>query len=179
MAHHSSYPSPILQAPIFQAPYYGPQSLSDPGRYYTRPPNNVQWSPNIDPSLMSPQGIAPATMDYPLGQSSLDPRGLPLNPSAHASNPKVVPPQSHGHQGPYLPNPRPLGDQPRQYGDTQSTSHMGQVAYPTQYDQTQTGVVWQDVPADYRHSGDMRPSGDQQNPRHHSKFQGTRDANWR
>jgi len=155
--HHNS-------PPVSQPPHQGPQSFPPPG-YYTTQPINTQWNPNIDPSLMNPQGTVsnpPATGGYPLGQSSVYPPGPPLNPSAHPPNP-IFPPQNHGHQGPYLPNPTPLGDQSRQYGDFQATSHMGRVPYPTQYGQTQTGVVWSNVPANYyRHSGDMRPSGDQQ-----------------
>ena len=163
--------TPHHDPPLFSQPLHrGSQSLSPPEStrpgYYTTQPNDMQWNLNIDPSLMGPQGIVPnppATGGHPLGQPPLYPPGSTLNPSAHAPT-ATFPPQSLGHQGPYLSSPEPWGSQHPQYSVLQATSPMGRPLDPYGQSQsmTQTGVVWSTPTGHYQYPGYTRPSGDQQ-----------------
>ena len=164
--HHDSHPlQPLAQGS------QNPSSLGSIRPYYPTEPINIQWTANsnIDPSLMGSEGTLPnppATQaGNPFGQSPFYTAGHPPNlQSAHGPNPIFIP-QSHGHQGPYLPGPGPQWvDQPRQYGDPQANSSMGRAPYQAQHGQstTQTGVVWPNSQTNYyQHSGYTKPSGDQ------------------
>ncbi|KIM46277.1 hypothetical protein M413DRAFT_310084 [Hebeloma cylindrosporum] len=150
-------PQTFLQPPQLGFPSPSPTGRIHSG-YYPTQPNNLPLTapnPNIDPSLMpGPQGVVPNPGNYPSSRPFFHPIG-PSNPSSVVPS-APLPPQSHGHQGSYHPNPGPQWmDHSHQYGNPQATSAMGQVPYPTQYGtwpNPQVPTVY------YQHS---RPSDDQ------------------